>query len=289
MIDASAQGWVIDVGDSNFEQEVVERSKTVPVVLDFWSPGCEPCKMLGPVLEKVAAAKGGAFVLAKVNVEEAQNLAEYFGIEGVPTVHALKDGQFIQGFVGLPGEEQIKEFFSQILPSETETSLKEAQALETSKPDQAENIYRIVLSKEPDHELARVGLARVLVGKGQFPEASHLLSPLGTVGDIGNEAERLRRVIEVQGSTAPAGDEVALRKRIAANPDDARARYELGALLASQAKYPEALEILLAAAELDKTLAKNEVRELMVKIFQIIGVRSEMADDYRARLQSLLY
>src|SRR5213078_66628 len=109
---------------------------------------------LGPVLEKVAAAKGGAFVLAKVNVEEAQNLAQYFGIEGVPTVHALKDGQFIEGFVGLPSEEHIKEFFGQILPSETETSLKEAQALEASQPDQAENIYRIVLAKEPDHELA---------------------------------------------------------------------------------------------------------------------------------------
>jgi putative thioredoxin len=289
MIDAAASSWVIDVNDENFEQEVVERSKTVPVVLDFWAEWCQPCKMLGPVLEKVASAKAGAFVLAKINIDECQNLASYFGIEGVPTVHALKDGQFIQGFVGIPGDEQIKEFFGQLMPSETENAITEAQALETTKPDQAENMYRIVLSGEPDNEPARVGLARVLVGRGTFEEATQLLSPLGTAGDIGNEAERLRRIIELQGTSDHKGNEAALRKQIAAAPDNAKLRYELGALFAGQARYPEALETLLAAAELDKALAKNEIRELMVKIFQIIGVRSEMADDYRARLQSLLY
>ncbi len=289
MIDAAATGWVIDVGEENFEQEVVERSKTVPVVLDFWAPWCQPCKTLGPVLEKIAEAKAGAFVLAKVNIDEAQNLAGYFGIEGVPTVHALKDGQFIQGFSGIPDEETIKLFFGQILPSDTENALKEAQALEATDPAKAEKIYREILAKDADHEPARLGLARLLVGKKQFEEAAHLISPLGTSGDLGIEAERLRRIIELQGAGKSTVDESAVRKKIAAEPDNARLQYELGSLLATKARYPEALETLLKAAELDKTLAKNEVRELMVKIFQIIGVRSEMADDYRARLQSLLY
>jgi putative thioredoxin len=289
MIDALASGWVIDVGEENFEQEVVERSKSVPVVLDFWAPWCQPCRTLGPVLEKIAEAKAGAFVLAKINIDECQNLAGYFGIEGVPTVHALKDGQFIQGFAGIPDEQVMKEFFGQILPSEAENALKDAQSLEQTDPAGSERIYRDILSKDPDHEPARVGLARLLVGKQQFDEAAHLISPLGTSGDLGTEAERLRRIIELQGAGKSTGDEAALRKKIAAEPDNTRLQFELGSLLATQARYPEALETLLKAAELDKTLAKNEVRELMVKIFQIIGVRSEMADDYRARLQSLLY
>jgi len=289
MIDASASGWVIDVSEANFEQEVVERSKTVPVVLDFWAPWCQPCRTLGPVLEKIAEAKAGAFVLAKINIDESQNLASYFGIEGVPTVHALKDGQFIQGFVGIPDEETMKEFFGQILPSDTENALKEAHELEAADPAKSEKIYREILTKDPDHEPARLGLARLLVGKQQFEEAAHLISPLGTSGDLGIEAERLRRIIELQGAGKSTGNEEALRKKIASEPDNARLHFDLGSLLATQARYPEALATLLKAAELDKTLAKNEVRELMVKIFQIIGVRSEMADDYRARLQSLLY
>jgi putative thioredoxin len=289
MIDASATGWVIDVDEENFEQEVVERSKSVPVVLDFWAPWCQPCRTLGPVLEKIAEAKAGAFVLAKVNIDESQNLAGYFGIEGVPTVHALKDGQFIQGFAGIPDEQVMKEFFGLILPSETENAVKEAHELETTDSAKSEKIYREILTKEPDNELARLGLARLLVGKQHFEEAAQLISPLGTIGDLGTEAERLRRIIELQGAQAPKIDETALRRKIAAEPDNARPLLELGSALATQARYPEALETLIKAAELDKTLAKNEVRELMVKIFQIIGVRSEMADDYRARLQSLLY
>ncbi len=224
-----------------------------------------------------------------MNIDECQNLASYFGIEGVPTIHALKDGQFVPGFTGIPEEEQIKEFFGQLLPSDTENSLNEAKALEATNADQAENIYRIVLSKEPDHELARVGLARLLVARKLYPEAAHLLSPLGVSGDIGNEAERLRRTIELQGAGTATESEAVFQQKIAADPENARLRYELGSLLASQSRYAEALDVLLAAAERDKVFAKNEVRELMVKIFQIVGVRSEMADDYRAKLQSMLY
>ncbi len=289
MKDASQTNWAIDVVDEEFEEEVAQRSLSVPVVIDFWAPWCGPCKTLGPLLEALAREKNGAFVLAKVNIDEAQQLAGYFQIESIPTVVAIRNAEVVDNFVGLLPEQQLRAFVEQLAPSEVEQAIAEAAKLESIDPAQAENMYRLILTKEPDREGARVGLARLLVSQRKYTEAHELLSPLGSAGEIGTEAERLRRLIEVQQSGQPSSDEAGLRKKIAADPENAKLRYELGALLTQQAKYPEALEMLLAAAERDKQLGKNEVRELMVKIFQIIGVRSEMADDYRARLQSMLY
>jgi len=289
MLDAAKTNWVIDVTDENFEQEVVERSKTTPVVIDFWAPWCGPCKTLTPVLEKATAAKGGAYVLAKVNIDEAQNLAQYFGIEGVPTVHAIRDSQFIQGFTGIPTEEQIKDFFDQVLPSAADNAVKEAGNLEAISPDEAEAVYRKTLETDSESESARLGLGRILVAKKQYAEALTVLEPISTYGDSGNETERLRKTCELHGGPAPVGDVPTLTAKIAKDQENARLRYDLGYALARQEKYPEALETLISAAELDKPLAKNEVRELMVTIFTIIGVRSEVSDEYRSRLQSLLY
>ena len=289
MKDAAKTNWVIEVGDEEFEQEVAQRSLSVPVVIDFWAPWCGPCKTLGPILEALALEKNGAFVLAKVNIDEAQQLAGYFQIESIPTVVAIRNAEVVDNFVGVLPEEQLRAFVEQLSPSEVEQAVTEAANLEGSDPTQAENMYRLILNKEPDRELARVGLARLLVNQKKFEEASHLLSPLGSTGDIGTEAERLRRLIEVQTEAKPSGDEAGLRKKIETDPENAKLRYELGAILTQQAKYPEALDILLSAAERDRNLGKNEVRALMVKIFEIIGMRSEMADDYRSRLQSMLY
>jgi putative thioredoxin len=271
MKDASQTGWVIDVGDEDFEQEVLERSKQVPVLIDFWAPWCQPCRLLSPVLEALAKEKAGGFILAKVNI-------------------VARDGQVYQGFQGVLPEEELRSVIDQIVPSDEDNIATEAFGLEATDPAQAEQLYREVLTRRPDHEQARVGLARVLVGRHQHDEAKKLLAPLGVTGDIGTEAERLRQVIELEASApAAAGDEAGLRQKVAADPEDARARYELGSFLASSGCYPEALEELLAAAERDKELAKNDVRELMVKIFQIIGVRSEMSDAYRDKLRALLY
>jgi putative thioredoxin len=289
MNDASQSNWVIDVGDEDFEQEVLQRSKEVPVVVDFWAPWCQPCRLLGPMLEEHARLKAGSFVVAKVNVDESPNLAAYFQVEGIPTVHVIRNGQMYPGFQGVLSKAELSSFIDGIFPTETENALKEAQSLETGEPAKAETIYRGVLAKQPADEAARLGLARLLVGRHEFAESAQLLAPLGDVGEVGVEAERLRRIIELESGSHAGGNDSALRQKIAADPESAQPRYELGSLLASQGKYPEALEILLTAAERDKKFAQNQVKELMVKIFQIIGVRSELADDYRSRLQSLLY
>ncbi len=289
MKDAAKTKWVIDVSDADFESEVLERSKTVPVVIDFWAEWCGPCKQLGPLLEKQAAERKGKFVLAKVNVDEAPQLAGYFRIESIPAVLAFKDGQAVNGFVGLVAEKELKQFLDDLSGPSANDPLVQAAALEEKDPKKAEAIYRDLIAKDERNDPARLGLARVLVATDRNDEATTVLAVIPDAGELGAEAVKLRRTIEMHQNAATAGDEADLRKKVAADPQNAQLRLELGNVLATKERYQQALDTLLSAAELDQELGRGPVRELMVKIFEIIGVRSELADQYRDKLRALLY
>jgi putative thioredoxin len=281
--------YVFNVAEADFQQQVLERSRSTPVVVDFWAPWCQPCLLLGPILEKVIDEQGGAVLLAKVNVDAAQNLAMTWGIEGIPAVKAFRDGKLVSEFVGLYPEDAVREFVARLLPTEADHLARNAAELEGIKPDEAEAIYLRVLEQDREHRPALVGLARLLINRGDLDEADKLLTRAGTGGELGAEVERLRGVAALRPLAHDLGDEAAARARLAAEPDSARRRYELGVVLAAAGKYPEALETLLAAAERDKELARGPIKEAMVKIFQAAGPRSPLADDYRKRLTRLLY
>jgi putative thioredoxin len=289
MKDASKTGWVIEVGDADFEAEVLQRSRQVPVVIDFWAEWCEPCRQLGPVLEKAARERKGKFVLAKVNVEEAQQLAMYFRIESIPAVLAFKNGQAVNGFVGLLAEPQLKEFLDDLAGPAPGDPMVKAAALEEKDPGAAEKIYREVLKSDESNDPARLGLSRVLIATNRDDEALTLLATIPDAGEFGAEAVKQRRTIEMKKGAATAGDEAELQKRIAKEPNNAQLRLELGNVLATKGKYEQALQTLLSAAEMDTELGRGPVRELMVKVFEIVGVRSELADKYRDKLRALIY
>jgi putative thioredoxin len=289
MTDAAKSKWVIAVGDADFEQEVLARSQTTPVVVDFWAEWCGPCRQLGPLLEGAAADRKGGFVLAKVNVDEAQQLATYFRIESIPAVLAFKGGQAVNGFVGLVSEPELKSFLDDLAGPAANDPLVQAAALEESDPKQAEQIYRGLVEKDEKNDPARLGLARVLVATNRDGEALEVLGTIPDAGEFGAEAVKLRRTVEMRENAATAGDEAALRKKIAADPENAQFRLELGNVLATHGQYEAALDSLLKAAELDRELGRGAVRELMVKVFEIVGVRSELADKYRDQLRAMLY
>ena len=278
--------WVTDVGEADFQTAVLDRSREVPVVVDFWAPWCAPCRALGPLLEALAAESAGGFVVAKVNTDDAPNLAGEFGVSGIPAVFAVKDGKVVDQFTGLLSEDELRAFVGRLVPSAADKRATEAVGLEAVDPDAAETSYRVVLASDPTHEPARVGLARVLLAApGQEAEATTLLRSVA-VGKHADEADRLRAVIALR-DDAPAVDDT--RAAVAAGPDSPAARVALGRALAARGEYVAALDELLAAAELDKPTAKGPAREAMLAIFKVIGVRSETADQYRAKLQSLLY
>jgi len=289
MADVTKTQWVVDVGDADFEKQVLQRSRQVPVVVDFWAEWCGPCKQLGPLLEKAAADRKGKFILAKVNVDEAPRLAQYFRIESIPAVLAFKDGQAVNGFVGLLPESDLKMFLDDLAGPSAGDPLVKAAALEVKDPSGAEKIYREALAADETNHPARLGLARVLVATGRDDEALQVLETVPDAGEVGAEALKLRRTVEMRKAAATAGDEAELRNKIAADRDNPQWLLELGNILATKGQYEPALETLLKAAELDKEVGRGPVRELMVKIFEIIGVRSELADRYRDRLRALLY
>jgi putative thioredoxin len=161
---------MIDITDESFEQDVLERSKQVPVVVDLWAPWCGPCRTLGPIIEKVVDATEGRVELTKVNVDENPRVAATFQVQSIPAVYALKDGKVVDGFIGALPEKGVAEFVERLAPTETEADRLVAAGDEES--------LRKVLEEDPDHEGAVVALAELLADRGDSEEALRLLARL---------------------------------------------------------------------------------------------------------------
>jgi putative thioredoxin len=288
-VSEASSAWIVDVTEVNFEREVLERSKEAPVVVDFWAPWCGPCQMLGPVLERLVNERQGEVRLAKINVDVAQQLAAAFSIQSIPAIKAFRDGQLIFEFVGVLPEAQLREVFDRLRPSEADNLAKEAQEQEATDSTAAEQKYRKSLELDREHEASLVGLARVLLARGQDADVSSLLDRALAGGEQAGEVSRLRGILALKERAREFGDEASLRNRLAAEPGNAALHHQLGTVLAASGKYPEALEELLSAAREDKKLANEKVKEVMVQVFHVVGVRSPLAEEYRDKLTRVLY
>lgn len=277
--------WIQDVAEADFPTQVLQRSHELPVVVDFWAPWCGPCRMLGPMLEKAVAEREGNVLLAKVNIDEAQSLATEYGVQAIPMVIAFRDGKPILEFTGLLPEEHLRGFLDQIVPSPVDILVQQAG----DAPAEAEAIYREALAKDPRHAGALLGLARLLVERGETTESADLLARLEGDAEHKPEVDRLLAMLSLRQLATECGSEGDTRKRLEREPNNAALKYGLGCALAAAGKYEAGLEALLGAAELDRTLAREKVRATMLMVFQVIGVRSDLADAYRDKLSRLLY
>jgi len=278
--------WIVEVSMDNFQEAVVAASYDRPVVIDFWAPWCAPCRALAPLLEKLAVEKDGGFLLAKVNTDENQELAQAFHIEGIPAVFAIRNGQVADHFAGLLPEEKLREFIDGLgsaTPAEP-TPLALAQKLETSDPKAAAEAYRGILATSPDETAARVGLARALLATpGKEAEVAPLLAGI-EAGDFADEAKRLNTILQFREVPHTDNDLTSAKNATTAEGKLAQAK-----VLAARGDYTGAMDTLLAVADDDRALGRTVVRELMLKIFDVIGPRSPDADEYRRKLQNLLY
>jgi putative thioredoxin len=283
-----ASSWVRDVTADSFQADVVEPSRERPVLVDFWSPSCGPCRVLGPLLERLVNERKGQVLLAKVNTDHEQELAEYFGISSIPAVKVIFNGQLVHEFVGLRPESELRQFLDDLCPRR-DPVLEQAEAAERAAPARAEALYRKALEEQPENDGARLGLARSLLAQNRLDEIDPILEPASVEGEVGAEVERIKAQVYLDRAAQLLPDEAALRKSVAAEPKNAQARLDLGCLLARKGNYPEALAMLLSAGELDYKLAAGRVREVMVKLFYVLGSNHPLANDYRSRLSRLLY
>ena len=257
--------FVVDVTDADFGQAVLEESKQRPVVVDFWAGWCRPCLVLGPILEKVAEEKQGAFLLAKLDVDANQVTASQFRVQSIPAVWAFRDGQPVDQFIGALPEPAVREWVDRLLPGEGDPGASQAlEAEQEGRLDDAERGYREALERDPANRAAKLGLARVLATTERFDDATKLINEL--LPDP--EAERLLAAIRVsEWSELPPATPLNEARRAA-----------------SEGRWEEALAVMLQVVRDDP-----EARQSMLDVFAVLGDDDSLVREYRQRLATALF
>lgn len=281
--------WVLEVTTQTFAHEVVDRSRTAPVVVDFWAPWCGPCQALTPVLEGLVAEFAGRIWLAKVNTEENHQLAYEFGVQSIPYVVAIRDGNMVDAFRGALPESQVRQWIERILPSPAETLCSEAAVLEQSDPSGAESRLRQALELDPELAAARIALARVLLRSGRTDDARGHIDTLERRGFLESEAERVKAELEVVSVARESGGVDAARAVVAANPQDLNSQVRLAEALAASRQYREALDLCLDVIQRDKSGAGIAAKGAMLSILNLTADDAALAGEYRRKLATALY
>jgi putative thioredoxin len=278
--------FVVDVTSATFEQEVLEASQQVPVVVDFWAPWCGPCRTLGPMLERLAAEYGGRFKLAKVNSDENPELSQQFGIRSIPDVRAFRNGEQVDQFMGVLPERQLRAFIDQLAPAPAEAARLEAAALRAEGDTEgATAALRAAVALDADNELARIDLAEVLLEAGHADEAAQQLEGVRQNIDWDARVASLKQGI---GYARSGGNESELAARVAANPADLEARLALAGALAARKAWREAMDELLDIIRQDKGWRDGEARKQMLAMLNLASGDARLVSEYRRKLASLL-
>lgn len=280
--------WIVEITTETFQQEVVDRSQQTPIVVDFWAEWCGPCRQLAPLLEQLAEENSGRFILAKVNVDQEPAIAQAFGVQSIPFVVAVVDGQPAHPFQGVLPEPELRKWLENILPSKSQELIRQGEELEESDPVTAEAKYREALELEPTLDAARIRLARVLLAQHRLADARELIASLEERGFLEPEAEKVKSELELVEAAADSGGVEEARKAATAAPDDLAAQLALADALAVGRQFEEAFEICLTIIERDRTGVGAEAKEAMVKMFDLAGP-GELVSRYRRRLSTLLY
>jgi putative thioredoxin len=285
----NAANYIVEIDESNAQTLLIEESLKRPVVVDFWADWCGPCKQLMPILEKLAAEYQGAFLLAKVNADEQQMLAQQLGVRSLPTVMVIKDGQPVDGFSGAQPESAVRDMLDKHLPSPQADSLAEAeQLLSEGDIPGALALYRGAWEdsgQKPEFTMAYAG---ALITANRLDEAETLLNDIKLV-DQDARYEQLMAQIELQRQAARSPEIEALETDLAGDEQNHEIRIKLAVQLSSHGQYREALEHLLVVLRADRDWGNGEAKRVYLDMIATIGKGDPLAAEYQRKLFSLLY
>jgi putative thioredoxin len=281
---------VITVTAANFRAVVIEGSYERPVLVDFWADWCAPCRMLMPMLAKLAEQYGGRFLLAKIDTEAEQALAAQFGIRSLPTVQLFRNGQAVDQFMGALPEPQVREFLDRHIPRASDGLLQQAQAAMASG-DLAGARTFVDRARIEDADNKRLPLIEVqlLATSGEIAKAMEAIDslPLEFVNDP--EVAALRGQLSFAGAIAGAPDAAELSARLDVDPRDSEARYQLAAHRVLRGDYEGALDHLLELMKRDRAYGEDAGRKGMLAVFDLLGGGNELVARYRAKMMNALY
>lgn len=287
-------GLIKETTTQAFVKDVLEDSKRQPVLVDFWAPWCGPCKQLTPILEKVVKAAKGKVKLVKMNIDEHPSIAGQMGIQSIPAVIAFVDGRPADGFLGALPEAQVVAFLERItkgsVGAETKDVIKAADtALAEGDAAAAADLYGEVLAEDPTNVYALAGLTRAYVDTGALEQAKQTLAMVPAARQNDTSVAAARAAIELADQAASLGPLTELEQKVAANPLDHQARYDLALALNAANRRIEAIDHLMEIVRRDRKWNDDGARKQLVQLFDAWGPTDEATIAGRKRLSSILF
>lgn len=281
--------YALDVTEADFDQQVIEASKTTPVVIDFWAEWCGPCRVLKPMLEKLAEEYQGKFILAKVDSDENARIAGRYAVRGIPTVVAVVNGEEVDRFSGAIPEGQVRKFLDKLIPSPAAELRR--QATETYHQGDTQGALALLAQASqlaPEDTDTRLLAAEILLHSGNPAEARQLVDSLPPVVRMEDKVVTLLARLDFaeKGQSLPGAE--ALQARLQANENDLEARLQLANLYVAREQYDPALEQLLEIVKRDRAFQEDIGRKTMLQVFNLLGGEGEVVSKYRKLLASAL-
>jgi putative thioredoxin len=279
--------------EKTFDRHIARNE--IPVLVDFWAPWCGPCKQLTPVIERVVQAAGGRVKLVKMNIDDHPAIAGQLGIQSIPAVIAFKNGQPVDGFMGAVPESQIRDFIDKIAgkdggqPQIAEALAAAAEARETGDLQTAVQIYDAVLEQVPDNIDAIAALADILFEAGDAEGANEVLARAPDDKKSAAALVSVRTKMALAEEAAALGDSAELERRLALDPGDHQARFDLAMIQNAKGQRTEAADNLLAIVKADRTWNDDGARAQLLKLFEAWGFTDEVTLSTRRKLSSLLF
>ena len=279
-----------DVSTADFEQAVIEGSKSLPVLVDFWAEWCGPCRALKPVLEKLADEYDGKFKLAKVNSDENQPLAQQFGVRGIPNVKAFVNGKLVDEFSGALPEAQVRAFLERLIPSPAEEKRLDALAQYAATGDAKQALAMLAEASrlDPQNETVRIDCAEILIAINELDEARQLINTLSPLARMDDRLKTIEARLSLASHAGGGADVDELEQKIAVNPADLASRLKLAHLKIARNQHTEAFDQLLKIVRRDRKFEDDVARKTMLQVFGVLGSDHPLVGEYRRKLAGAL-